>query len=360
MDAALGAPAPEATGTGFDGLRVELLADGEPTVIGFFAHWCPVCQDEVDELADHLRDGGLPDDVRVVAVSTSVRPEEDNYPPSAWFADEQWPTPILLDDDNSTLAQAYGLSAFPFWVVVDADGTVVGRLSGAIGPEPVRRTRRRRPGRRPDVTGELIAIALGLLVGLSLGALGGGGSTLAVPILVFVAGLEAQDATTASLLVVGVASAFGVIGHYRAGNVRLGAGIAFGAAGIVGSRIGTLVNQAVDEQVLLLAFSALIVFVAVRMYRSVNRRADLGAIAPVLADGVAGSGAVVTKERVTQQVGFELSASRRSSSSRPPPPPSGCSPGCSASAAGSPSCPRSRCCSSSPRGSPSARRWSSS
>jgi len=159
------------------------------------------------------------------------------------------------------------------------------------------------------MTGELIAIALGLLVGLSLGTLGGGGSTLAVPILVFVAGLEAQDATTASLLVVGVASAFGVIGHYRAGNVRLGAGVAFGAAGIVGSRIGTLVNQSIDEQVLLLAFSALIVFVAIRMYRSVSRRRDLGEIAPVLDHNAGGSGAVVTKERVRQNVGVEWSVS---------------------------------------------------
>lgn len=120
------------------------------------------------------------------------------------------------------------------------------------------------------MTGEIIAVALGLLVGLSLGALGGGGSTLAVPILVFVAGLDAQDATTASLLVVGVASAIGVVSHFRNGNVRLGAGLAFGAAGIVGSRIGLVLNRSLDENALLLAFSVLIVFVAVRMYRSVD------------------------------------------------------------------------------------------
>lgn len=120
------------------------------------------------------------------------------------------------------------------------------------------------------MAGEIIAIALGLLVGLSLGALGGGGSTLAVPILVFVAGMQAQDATTASLLVVGVASAFGVVSHFRNGNVRVGVGVAFGAAGIVGSRVGTLLNQSLDENVLLLAFSGLILFVALRMYRSVD------------------------------------------------------------------------------------------
>jgi uncharacterized membrane protein YfcA len=161
---------------------------------------------------------------------------------------------------------------------------------------------------RLDVTGEIIAVALGLLVGLSLGALGGGGSTLAVPILVFVAGMQAQDATTASLLVVGVASAFGVVSHFRNGNVRLGAGIAFGAAGIVGSRVGLLVNQSVDEDVLLLAFSVLIVFVAVRMYRSIDNSVSRGDQLVEELQGDCGTG-VVTKERVTVKPGLDLSAS---------------------------------------------------
>lgn len=156
--------------------------------------------------------------------------------------------------------------------------------------------------------GEIIAVALGLLVGLSLGALGGGGSTLAVPILVFVAGLQAQDATTASLLVVGVASAFGVVSHFRNGNVRLGAGIAFGAAGIVGSRVGLFVNRSLDENVLLLAFSALIIFVAVRMYRSIDSSQSQVDRADEDLNHDHGT-SVATKQRVSVKPAFDLSAS---------------------------------------------------
>lgn len=156
------------------------------------------------------------------------------------------------------------------------------------------------------MTGEVIAIALGLLVGLSLGALGGGGSTLAVPILVFAAGLQAQDAVTASLLVVGVASAFGVVSHFRNGNVRMGAGVAFGAAGIVGSRIGLGINRAIDENVLLIAFSMLIALVALRMYRSVDPSQLGEAVRAEDTSSRSGEG-VTTKERVASRAGVDLS-----------------------------------------------------
>ena len=66
----------------------------------------------------------------------------------------------------------------------------------------------------------LLASPLGLLIGLSLGALGGGGSILAVPALVYGAGETAQVATSTSLLVVGAASFMGVGSHWRAGRVK--------------------------------------------------------------------------------------------------------------------------------------------
>lgn len=116
-----------------------------------------------------------------------------------------------------------------------------------------------------------ITAGLGLLVGLSLGALGGGGSTLAVPILVAIGGLTVHDATTASLFVVGTASTIGAVRHWRLGNVRLGAGLAFGAAGILGARLGTSINRVLDERILLIVFAALVLFVALGMYRNSRR-----------------------------------------------------------------------------------------
>ncbi|MGZ4492930.1 MAG: TSUP family transporter, partial [Nocardioidaceae bacterium] len=67
-----------------------------------------------------------------------------------------------------------------------------------------------------------IALVAGLLIGLSLGALGGGGSVLAVPVLVYALGQSAAQATTGSLVVVGVTSVVGAFTAYRAGNVLLG------------------------------------------------------------------------------------------------------------------------------------------
>lgn len=111
----------------------------------------------------------------------------------------------------------------------------------------------------------LIASPLGVLIGLCLGALGAGGSVLAVPALVYVAGQSAHAATTTSLLVVGAASLVGMAAHYRAGRVRVGTGIVFGLTGIGGSIAGSELNQRLSPDLLLLAFSGLVVVAAWRM-----------------------------------------------------------------------------------------------
>lgn len=111
----------------------------------------------------------------------------------------------------------------------------------------------------------LLASPLGLLVGLALGALGSGGSIIAVPALVHGAGQTPQAATAISLMLVAVAALTGLPIHYRAGRVRVSFGLAFGALGVGGSLLGSELNRRIDPNVLLLAFSGLILIAAWRM-----------------------------------------------------------------------------------------------
>lgn len=113
----------------------------------------------------------------------------------------------------------------------------------------------------------LLASPLGFLIGVSLGALGGGGSILAVPALVYVAGQDPQAATTTSLVVVGIVALFGVIPHWQAGRVRVGAGVGFGLAGVGGSVVGSRLNAAIDPDLLMLGFSAVMLAAAAAMRR---------------------------------------------------------------------------------------------
>lgn len=109
------------------------------------------------------------------------------------------------------------------------------------------------------------SMPLGFLIGLSLGALGGGGSILAVPALVYGAGETPHTATTTSLLVVGLSALVGMVGHLRAGRVRVGWGLTFGLVGVGGSFLGSATGRAVPDNVLLLAFSGLILLAAWRL-----------------------------------------------------------------------------------------------
>ena len=134
----------------------------------------------------------------------------------------------------------------------------------------------------------VVASPLGFFVGLSLGVLGSGGSILAVPVLVHAAGQTPQVATATSLLLVGFAALSGLPAHYRAGRVKLGTGIAFGVAGIGGSFAGAALNRRLDPDILLLAFSGLMLIAAWRMLTACPTCTRSGETAALEVDAITG------------------------------------------------------------------------
>ena len=111
----------------------------------------------------------------------------------------------------------------------------------------------------------LLAIPIGVLIGLSLGGLGGGGSILTVPALVYLLGVSPHGATTASLIIVGITALAGVAVHLRAGRVRVRSGIVFGVLGAGGAFLGSRLSASIHPGVLLTAFAVLMAGTAVMM-----------------------------------------------------------------------------------------------
>lgn len=143
-DPAVGTPAPVVVGVGLDGstVRIDAEQDG-PTMVVVLAHWCPHCNAEVPRL-NELRDAGrFPDDLNIVAVSTSPDPSGPHFPPVEWLRDEMdWTYPAILDGPDFErqtwiAADAYGVSSFPFVTLIDAAGDVAARWSGEREPDDV-------------------------------------------------------------------------------------------------------------------------------------------------------------------------------------------------------------------------------
>jgi cytochrome c biogenesis protein CcmG/thiol:disulfide interchange protein DsbE len=132
-DPAIGTAAPALTGSDYTGAPVAITpgADG-PMMVVFLAHWCPHCNNEIPVLQEWAAQGGIPEGLQVVGVSTAVSAERPNYPPDAWLAEKGWEWPVLADDGELTAANAYGVSAFPFLTFIDADGNVTQRVSGEL------------------------------------------------------------------------------------------------------------------------------------------------------------------------------------------------------------------------------------
>lgn len=130
-DTAIGRPVPVVHGSSFDGSAVSIEPTGRPQMILFVAHWCPHCQREVPLLQAWLDAKGPPDGIDLRSVATGIDPTLPNYPPDAWLAREHWSVPVLVDGDDR-IASAFGLSAYPYWVFVDAQGNIALRATGEL------------------------------------------------------------------------------------------------------------------------------------------------------------------------------------------------------------------------------------
>ena len=119
----------------------------------------------------------------------------------------------------------------------------------------------------------VLGVALAVLVGVALGLLGGGGSILTVPILVYVVKLPAHEAIATSLLVVGTTSAAAVVSHARAGRVMWRTGVMFGVAGMAGAFVAGRFAKLIPASILLGLFGAMMLVTAVAMLRGRKKAA---------------------------------------------------------------------------------------
>lgn len=128
-------------------------------------------------------------------------------------------------------------------------------------------------------------LALGFIIGLTLGLLGGGGSILTVPALVYVAGLSPQAAVTASLAIVGINSLAGASTHRAQGTLNWKVALVFGGAGMLAAYLSAGLSQLIPARALLIAFALLMLVVGgvMLLRRSAGEQAGAARSWPVIA-----------------------------------------------------------------------------
>lgn len=131
-DPAVGQPAPSISGVNQNGEEVTFTPGQGPSVLVFLAHWCPHCQQELPTLVDWVAQNPDTLGVDMYAVATGTTRTQGNYPPGPWIEREGWDQSVIMDDENSTAGVRYGLTSYPFWVIVDSDGNVAARAAGEL------------------------------------------------------------------------------------------------------------------------------------------------------------------------------------------------------------------------------------
>ncbi len=137
----------------------------------------------------------------------------------------------------------------------------------------------------------LLAVLSGALVGFTLGLIGGGGSILATPLLLYIVGLGPHEAIGTGALAVSVNAFANFGGHARAGNVRWRSAVLFALVGVVGAAIGSSLGKSFDGKRLLFLFAILMVVVGILMLRR-GRRDAARARAGTATDDASGRGII--------------------------------------------------------------------
>ena len=128
-----------------------------------------------------------------------------------------------------------------------------------------------------------IALALGAVIGALLGLLGGGGSILAVPALVYILGLGVEKAIPKSLIVIGIASAVGALPKVRARQVQWRLAGIFAAVGIPATFLGAAISKHLPQPTLLVGFALVMVVAGIRMLQD---KGNTGTACTVGDDGI--------------------------------------------------------------------------
>lgn len=139
-DFAVGAFAPIPTGIDLNGNNITVstrkgLEEKKASIIVFLAHWCSHCQREVPMIQKFVNEHGYPKDLNLFSVATHIDKKRNNYPPNDWLQRENFTVPVIFDDEENNIAESFGLSAFPYWVFLNPDGTVYMRHAGSLSED---------------------------------------------------------------------------------------------------------------------------------------------------------------------------------------------------------------------------------
>jgi len=113
----------------------------------------------------------------------------------------------------------------------------------------------------------IIGYLLATLIGFSLGIMGGGGSILTVPILVYVLKMDPKESIALSLAIVGITSLVGVFNHFRAGNIKLKVAALFAPFAMIGTFLGAKISKFMTAEVQLILFAIIMLLASVLMIK---------------------------------------------------------------------------------------------